>query len=910
MTDNKKQTITIFVVIFFILILIAGYFFYKKFKESVVPPIKAIPENAAVIFEFNNIKDAWKKISQENDMWKSLTEINQINELNRQIKFIDSVSNTNSNALDILTNQKVYLTSFVSNDNKINLLYLIELSKTGQGAVFKNIIKDIYGTGCAFIKKDFKGITINKIILTDQDKYFFYAVTKGIFFGSYNISLIEESINQLKKKSSVIDEPAFKKVEQTAGKNVDANIYVNLKYFYRLLSVLTNSKYKTNIDLLSGFAQWTELDLKIKNNELLLNGYTIACDSLDQYLGLFENQSPQKIEITNILPYNTTILFDFGFENFNKFYTDYNNYLNKKTSNEFKKKVQRINNKYNINIEKHLLSWIGNEAAFVSTSKNLKSIKDNAYAVFHSMDISNAKKLLNQLGNKIPGNAGAITHKGYQIKNINIPSIIPMFWGSIFQNIEKNYYTVIENYIVFANNPSSLKKFINTFLSGKTLDLNENYKDFSDNISESSNIYLFYNIRNSIEVLKTLTNKNLSSIISHNANITKNFQSFALQLSFTNRMFYTNLYLKYNPSYKEENISVWKATLDENISGQPYFVKDHTDNTYNIVVYDIENNMYLVDNNGNILWKIPVAEPVISNVYPVDYYKNRKIQYLFNTENYIYLIDLKGRKVENYPIKLSKKATNGLTVFDYSGNKNYRIVYAGEDKKVYNYTIKGNEVDGWKNPKTSEIVNRDIQHLVTGGNDYILITDKEGKVKITDRRGRTRINLKSKLIKAGNSEFYVNRTNSKGIIITTDEKGNLTYITKSGNISKTFFREFSPDHYFLYEDFDKNGSKDFIYLDKNKLTVFDRFKKIIFEYEFKSEINLKPVIIPISKREILLGVVSDKTREIFLFDKKGNVIISSGLVGETPFAIGSLKNNKDLNLVVGSGNTLYNYLIK
>ena len=323
MTDNKKQTATIFVVIFFILILIAGYFFYKKFKGSFVPPIKAIPENAVVIFEFNNIKDAWKKISQENDMWKSLTEINQINELNRQIKFLDSVSNTNSNALDILTNQKVYLTSFVSDGNKINILFLIELSNTGQGAVFKNIIKDVYGTGCAFIEKDFKGITINKIILTNQDKYFFYAVTKGILLGSYNASLIEESINQLKKKSSVIDEPAFKKVKQTAGKNVDANIYVNFKYFYRLLSVLTNSKYKININLLSGFAQWTELDLKIKNNELLLNGYTIACDSLDQYLGLFENQSPQKIEITNILPYNTTIFFDFGFENFNKFYDDY-----------------------------------------------------------------------------------------------------------------------------------------------------------------------------------------------------------------------------------------------------------------------------------------------------------------------------------------------------------------------------------------------------------------------------------------------------------------------------------------------------------------------------------------------------------------------------------------------------------
>jgi hypothetical protein len=105
------------------------------------------------------------------------------------------------------------------------------------------------------------------------------------------------------------------------------------------------------------------------------------------------------------------------------------------------------------------------------------------------------------------------------------------------------------------------------------------------------------------------------------------------------------------------NPSNWEVELDAQLYGKPWFIRNHHTGKLNVVAFDKLSNMYLIDHNGMIQWKIPLMEEPISPVYPVDYYKNGKIQYLFNTKNYLYLIDLNGNYVADYPVKLITNAT-------------------------------------------------------------------------------------------------------------------------------------------------------------------------------------------------------------------------------------------------------------
>ena len=312
-----------------------------------------------------------------------------------------------------------------------------------------------------------------------------------------------------------------------------------------------------------------------------------------------------------------------------------------------------------------------------------------------------------------------------------------------------------------------------------------------------------------------------------------------------------------------------------------------------------------------VLWRRALEEAPLSGVITVDAFNNGQLQYLFNTAHSIYLLDRNGEDVEGYPLQLPFEASNGLAVFDYNHNKDYRILLCGTDRLVYNYNLQGTEVEGWNHHRAEDQVKQPVQHIVSGDKDYLIVSDVSGGVRILDRQGRIRIPLSSDMQKSPKADIYANATNrSKGLFLTSDKEGKLLYVADDGSLTRTDFGTYSERHFFLYEDFDGDKDPDFIYLDGQDLKVFDRFKKEIFAYHFDVDIVSKPLFFNITRNNRLFGVVSEKAREIYLIDRRGKMIVNSGLVGETPFAVGSLKNNTEINLVTGVGNALFNYIIQ
>ncbi len=905
MKNKKKHNFIAVKILLVLAIIICVIYFFKFFQEKSESAIKAIPENTCFFIETNNSAHIINKIINTNQIWKQLSNIKDVEKLNRQIHFIDSLSNSNTNLSEIFEKQKSII-SISCNQTSLNSLFLVELTKGNGESFVKNIFTKALNTPPVFLEKH-HSVTIFEISVNESEINFHFAVSKGIFIGSSSLTVVKEAIDQLHSGKSVENIASFKKVKATAGKKVDANIYINFHKFNELANYFSKTIYDQILQQFSHFADWSELDLLLKSDEVLLNGYTNTIDSLDQYLSLFVKQLPQETFVTKVLPSNTSFFLNLGFGDFNKYFKDYKQYLkaNYKHS-DYKTRISSINKKYKTNIEKDFLSWIGSEVTLAFIGDNPNEIEQNSFVLINSKKSEEAKKILKELARKSQNNIFTEKYKEFQIGRILIPDLLPLFFGPLFGNSETSYYTIIDDFVVFSYKLSDLKSFINRVLAGKTLSNNANFSEFSSNTSTNSNIFLYLNIKTGINFLHNFIDNKFVTNFDNTKKHLNDFEAIAIQFSSLNSMLYTNVFLKFNPEYKPEKFSSWKTTLESNIIHQPYLIKDHTNNTNKIIVFDELNNMYLINSEGSIIWKIPIGEKIISDVYQVDYFKNNKIQYLFNTENKLYLIDLKGRNVENYPIKLPKKATNGIALFDYENTKNYRVVFAGNNDKIYNYDIRGNRVKGWNKTRTLAKVTEPLQHLVANRNDNILITDKNGKVIITTRKGIKRFTLPTSFKNAYGSEFYENKTNNKGNIISTDRNGNLTYISRNGNVKFTSFGTFSPDHYFFYEDFDKDGNKDFIFVDKNKLQIFNRFKKPILEYTFNANISKKPVFVNISKYKSLLGIISDNN-EVIVFDNRGGIFKSSGIIGETPLLIKDIDKDGMINIITGKGGFLYNY---
>jgi len=664
---------------------------------------------------------------------------------------------------------------------------------------------------------------------------------KKIAVWGENDTLVEAVNAQLKSHSKMADNADFQRLQQTLGQNVKAHLYRN------------------------GPEGWALLDVLPENDNLVMNGYALAADTTSPWRPL-KYQLPVKNSVVNILPSDTRLMRHYGMSDYASYWQSFRDV----------DKVNAFNKKYGTDVENNLLAYLS-EVSYDKVGKSQFEV-----FVGRMNDPSAVIEFMKKFAAKT-GVASSQTTQGYVLYNLGKTSFVPDIFGDDFSSMNRCCYAIVDQYLVMASNFDALQEVISCYRSGRTLDLNENFRTFQQRMLESANITYF-------EI--------------------KDGQTLAVQLASSKDLVYTNICLSHVAEKESENNVRWKVNLGAPLMGRPHIVEDHVSSNRNVVAFDQNNTMYLIDSEGAILWEKPFDEPPLSEVFTVDCYNNGKLQFLFNTAHTLQLIDRNGNYVTGYPVKLPFEASNGLSVFDYDGHRDYRILISGTDRLVYNYNIQGIEVEGWNHHRAEDLVRQPVQHLVADTKDYLIVSDVSGGVRILDRQGRIRIPLSSDMQKSPQADIYTNVTNSsKGLFLTSDKEGKLLYVASDGALNRTDFGTYSDKHFFLYEDFNGDQDPDFIYLDGQELVVFDRFKKELFRHHFDVEITTKPVFFNLTRSKRMLGVVSEKAREIYLIDRKGNMIVNSGLVGETPFAVGSLHGDQEINLITGVGNALFNYAI-
>ncbi len=887
---NKRYFIYLF---FLLLVVVAGVLYLFNTKTVRRGNLwQMLPNTPALILQTDHVGDFMAKFGNNNEIWNALIRTKGFKHVYQQLTFVDSVFNTNKHWIEQFKQGELFAAVYPGKDQ---FLFLLQSKKLPRIEAIKSFLETSLGTDFAIIYKH-RGnfpITVIKIFDIATNKSCWLWKMNGSLLFTTQESLMEAAISGYSmQEMHFSDSDGFKAVEKTSGKLVDARLFVYYPVLGQLFSGFTANRFKNVAKNIGRFAGWSETDLMINSQDIIFSGYTQADNK--SALAHFKNQQPVSLNAYTLFPFNSTFSFSQGF-------SDFSTFAGKKISAKFKIAYQS-------DIE-NLIKLTGNDVSLVSNALNSKEIPQKTWAIVQLKNSPRIAQLFKSLALK-SGNHRLYHSGNYSIRKINIDHFLTYLYGERFSAITQNFYCIINGFAVFANSPNALTNLIQYSETGKTLDLDDNYKSFSNNLAGTSNMLIQIRPRSMRGLIDYFLNKKTAASLRDYNSFLQNIQGVAFQYSHDASLFYTNFYLRYNNSFKEENLALWKVKLNDAIVGKPFLVKDHKSKKYDIIVFDRGNHMYLINHTGKILWTRLLPQLPLSPIYPVDFYKNGKIQYLFNTKDDLFLIDRKGRYVAGYPIAVHPDATNGLSLFDYTHRKDYRILLAQADKRIYDYKLNGNQVKGWLKPQMQAIVSQKVVRLLAGRKDYIIINDDANHVKIVNRRGQQRIYLKATVDKAKHSGYFVNRTNNKGIILTTNTSGKLVYISKNGKLRFTDFGKFSPNHYFLYDDFNGNGYKDFIFVDHNKLEVFDRFKKLLFSYTFNEDITVQPEFFSLGNRQKVLGIVASQEKTIYLFDSKGNILINRGLTGETPFTVGSLNNNREVNIITATGSTLYNYRIK
>ena len=906
---TKKILLVLFILLM-VAVSIIAYNFYKNIKEPInKTSFEAIPINAAVIIKENNFNAIYNKIASTNIIWEELVgNTTTAFTIKNQMHYLDSI--LSGPFAPLFKNSPILSSIHLSGATNFDFIFYLPIVVDASEADIINKIKIVTKKNTE--SREYDGATIYTISTNNKDKISMVIYKNTLVF-SYSTVLIEDVIRQLNSNNNLLSDPTFSKVINTSGQSEDGNLFINTKYFSKIVTQYVNKSTKTYLAGFENYTGWTELDVNIKPNSLSFSGFSFNNDVDNYFIQLFKGQKPQEMELLSIVPSNTSFIYYYGLSNSKEFfenrvkllkseqlYFNYQSYLDEQIK------------KYGIDLEATFLQNIGNELALVVTESQSDILLNNQYIIFQSNEIEKTKESLSAISQKIISDivVQPIEFNGYSINQLNIPNLFSNLLGKPFPDFEKNYYAIIDDYVVFGNSENALQTFITNYTTKKVLSTNENFKEFYDNLSSSSTIFIYNNIARSTNLYKIYGAADFSPMIDEKIELFRKFEAVAFQVTAEkNNLFYNTIFLKYNPVYKQETSSLWELELDSTISATPQLVVNHITNSKEIIVQDDANTIYLISNTGKVIWSKQLSERVMSKFYQIDIFKNNKLQLLFNTKSKIYLIDRNGNNVGSYPIKLPSDASNGISVLDYSNDKNYRLLIGCSNNMVYNYTVEGNKVDGWEYVSAESPAVSKIWHFALSGKDYLVVPLKNGKVKVIERSGKDRLKIENKLPFLSNEVYLkVGNNLNKTYLITSDTLGNIVKLFLNDKKEVITLENIPKNATFNFFDYNNDNSNDYIFMWNNTLKIIDADKKEIFNSEFQSAITQTPLFFNMPNKSIKIGLVT--SNQIYLINSEGKIEEDFPLLGSTPFTIADINNDKTTNLVVADKRMIYTYVLK
>ena len=484
-----------------------------------------------------------------------------------------------------------------------------------------------------------------------------------------------------------------------------------------------------------------------------------------------------------------------------------------------------------------------------------------------------------------------------------------MLFGTTLEGIEKSHFVIIEDYIIFANDEGNLKHVVNSYLRGSTLVKSIHFNKFMDNLTDLSSYFVYYNFKHAKNFPQAyLKESALKNYISAQDSL-ENLNAFAFQVIENNDLYFTNGYIEYKKIEENKTVSLIECKLDTSYSIQPWVVINHYTKEKELLVQDNLNQIYLINNVGKVLWKKKLDGHIIGDVYQVDRYKNKKLQYVFGTGKSLHLVDRLGNDVDGFPAKLPSTQTHGVTVLDYDKNRDYRIlVPAG--KQLYNYSIEGKRVKGWSfNPSNHPIV-LSPKLLQQNKKDYIVLADASGNVRALNRRGEDRLEISVRLPKNRlNYELWCNTTLSNSGVFATDTNGTLFMLKLNNELEPITMKAFSSNHQYKLAEL-KGDGKDVVYLDEGTLYGYALSKNKIFEIEDIEYTPAYGIQVHDLKDRKVISLSNTISRKCYVYSTSGELLEGFPIESVTPALVEDMDNDGRYEFIVGDHiGSLYFYSI-
>ena len=850
-----------------------------------------IPDDALAVVEIRESDDEWADY-KDSQLRSFLTEFSYYKRIKEKVNYVSNALGAGGeySVFDML-GDKTFLLSFHEVEGIEGVMYL-PIKKEDKFFVKK--IKSSFESNPAFLirKQKFQKKKYNELHFLETNEILYFQEFHGVFIASFSKKLFLKTLKgklDIKNFQKSRIAKLKKKHEEDEIETKDVNVFIDYVSLANALKKYVTEDSNSILDEISNFAQYSFLGLELDYDIATFSGFTTCSDSTINFLSVFDDQDAGKLTSLRMIPTNAITVNSFPI-------TD---------ELAYREKVKAYSWGHNEDetAYEEFVDFISEEVLILNLLSSSGEM-DKTF-VYKVKDPETAFRWLEE------ESTGQIEeYEGYKIGLLNKSDLVEQLHGSLYSGAEVKVFTILDDYVVLSESLPALKEYLLNVTSNNNWKHSEFEKDnFEDHFLEAN--YSFY-INPSLAkkaIYDDLTSSGATLRDQGTQSIVMN-DFLLFEFSFQGEKYYTDIVLKFNKDNKVDEVSVDTISVENEdqvktlfefgsetaLNSKAYVVKNYLHRTREVLVQDAGNVVHMVDHEGKERWSYPLESSIVGEVFEVDVFKNQKIQYLLATSKKTYVIDRKGKLVENYPFTLPNNRTiESINLFDYEGNKNYRLVLtSGSDAFLYN--VSGENLEGW-NPKSfSSGIQGALNHVKVRGKDYIIGFLKDGRIDVVNRRGEGikgfPLSLGSEIltegiVRSGNNNgktnFYSIIENGKVIVSNLNSK----IVSETNLLGKTAVSlvENSEDVVAVSRD---EGHVYFQNLGSNS--------NVTIEADFGERIYCQFYNISGKKLYVITDVGKEKT---YLYDSEGVIVNKS-----------DLNSNQEVSLLYSSSKNVYRiYLV-
>jgi hypothetical protein len=891
-----RRTLLIPVILILSTLLLAGgvYLVLKEFQKNSATgspdPFLWIPANAEIIIHMKRPPLVAESLLQTGPLKDETDGLLKLYGFTGLVQYLDSVIRLNAEVSEIWENAQAVLSFLESTQGQADFVAQITLPKIKDKEKVKQLLKDELLKGIPISEGYYGNEDFYTLNQAGENRKVHFVIRKDAIIITSKATLAGPPAPENQMNRSILSDSHFNNIRNLSGRFTD-NIYIKTDALCRRVpgNYIEKIPFSFSCDRFAGWQTW---DISYQPGGVALTGFARTETYGEYFTDNLKRHQSITSEIHNYIPLVSSMIIYFGLSDIRDFSATYSDWMNIDYQGEwFHLQERRFTDVTGMAPSELPAIWNG-EAAWIVPQRNnetgegvlLLGIQNidsllmlNGLSTFFKPDPDTLSGRIFQ--NTIPGLASLITH------------------GLVEANPEWLGVSGNGDYLAMASSAGALKTYFRSVASGLHFGLSDAAMNMHEFMYKGQS-FLFH-LQGTHQ-----TSDETNEISGFPENL-----SFSLQvLPASGGNVFSNAMVFFRQGTENDAPRQWETDLGATIHTGPFMVTNHNSGRREFILQDSKNRLRLIDKDGNLLWSKSLNGPIFSEIYQVDIFQNGRYQFLFNTRNYLHLIDRNGNYVSGYPMRLPSPASAGIAVFDYDSNKNYRIIFPAENRRIYNYNLRRQQVEGWQYKQSARAVRQPVQYIRSGDRDFLFVTDVSGNVQIINRQGNTAIKLPQEFVTVAGTQVFASKTaDGKPFFTLAGQKGKIFRVFEDGTTETFEIAGIREDSRILQTNL-KNHSPNIIFLKNSVLSAFDAAATPVFSTRLQISTDADLNTLTTAAFGQVISIIDKKNEKIYMINASGEIIYPFPLDGDSRMLI-TEDQPGEVYLITGFRNQLRKYSI-